>query len=99
MGEPTYWNKSIQWCELLRRPGTSRALVTGVGEGRLAFALARQPISDPALDVLPVMSERLGAVVPADRLAERDSVAPGRPGRPLFRRRTPGNQIRLFRPA
>lgn len=63
------------WCELLRWPGTSKALAAGVGEGRLAFALARLPVSDPALDLLPVMSERLGAVVPADRFAGRDSVA------------------------
>ncbi|MGX5187682.1 LysR family transcriptional regulator [Streptomyces avermitilis] len=64
-----------EWCELLRWPGTSKALVTGVVEGRLAFALARLPIGDSALDLLPVMSERLGAVVPADRFAGRDSVA------------------------
>jgi DNA-binding transcriptional LysR family regulator len=61
--------------ELLRWPGTSPALVTAVREGRLALALARLPISDPALDLLPVMSERLGVVVPADQFAGRDSVA------------------------
>ncbi|WP_392757389.1 LysR family transcriptional regulator [Streptomyces sp. LN590] len=64
-----------EWCELLRWPGTSKALVTGVDENKLAFALTRLPISDPSLDVLPVMSERLGAVVPADRFAGRDSLA------------------------
>ncbi|WP_435220410.1 LysR family transcriptional regulator [Streptomyces sp. Tue6028] len=64
-----------EWCELLRWPGTSKALITGVCENRLALALARLPISDPSLDLLPVMSERLGAVVPADRFAGRDSVA------------------------
>jgi DNA-binding transcriptional LysR family regulator len=62
-------------CELLRWPGTSKDLITAVGENRLAFALARLPISDPALDVLPVMSERLGAVVPADQFAGRNSLA------------------------
>jgi DNA-binding transcriptional LysR family regulator len=63
------------WYELLRWPGNSKALVAGVCEGRLALALARLPINDPALDVLPVMSERLGAVVPADRFTGRESVA------------------------
>ncbi|MET8411069.1 LysR family transcriptional regulator [Streptomyces sp. NPDC005195] len=67
--------RADEWCELLRWPGTSKALVTGVCEGRLALALARLPISDPALDMLPVMSERLGAIVPADQFIGRDSVA------------------------
>ncbi|MCX4411381.1 LysR family transcriptional regulator [Streptomyces sp. NBC_01764] len=62
-------------CELLRWPGSSRALVIGVREDRLPLALARLPVSDPALDQLPVMSERLAAVVPADQFAGRDSVA------------------------
>ncbi|MEV8562862.1 LysR family transcriptional regulator [Streptomyces sp. NPDC051917] len=61
-------------CVLLRQPGTSKALITAVCENRLAFALARLPISDPSLDVLLVMSERLGAVVPADKFVGRDSV-------------------------
>ncbi|MEU6574885.1 LysR family transcriptional regulator [Streptomyces sp. NPDC046805] len=61
-------------CVLLRWPGTSKELVTAVGENRIAFALARLPIRDPSLDVLPVMSERLGAVVPADKFVGRDSV-------------------------
>ncbi|MEU4091510.1 LysR family transcriptional regulator [Streptomyces sp. NPDC026673] len=64
-----------EWCELLTWPGSSKALVAGVCESRLALALARLPISDPVLDVLPVLSERLGAVVPADRFAGKDSVA------------------------
>lgn len=64
-----------QDCELLRWPGTSRALVTGVGEHRLALALARLPVADPSLDTLTVMSERLGAVVPADRFAGREDVS------------------------
>ncbi|MEU0037105.1 LysR family transcriptional regulator [Streptomyces sp. NPDC006333] len=71
----TLAERADEWCELLRWPGTSKALVTGVCEGRLALALARLPIGDPALDVLPVMSERLGAVVPADQFTGRDSLA------------------------
>ncbi|WP_329295172.1 LysR family transcriptional regulator [Streptomyces sp. NBC_01455] len=71
----TLAERADEWCELLRWPGTSKALVTGVCEGRLALALARLPISDPALDMLPVMSERLGAIVPADQFTGRDSVA------------------------
>ncbi|MFI6360855.1 LysR substrate-binding domain-containing protein [Streptomyces sp. NPDC050743] len=59
----------------MRWPGSSKALVTAVCESRLAFALARLPIRDPSLDVLTVMSERLRAVVPADRFAGRDSLA------------------------
>lgn len=62
-------------CELLRWPGTSKALVTSVSEGRLPLALTRVPAADPALDQLPVLSERLGAVVPADQFVGRDSVA------------------------
>ncbi|GAA4554160.1 LysR family transcriptional regulator [Amycolatopsis samaneae] len=61
--------------ELKRWPGTSADLVAAVHDGKLALSLVRLPIADPALDVLTVMSERLGAVVPADRFAGRDSVA------------------------
>ncbi|MFJ8364047.1 LysR family transcriptional regulator [Streptomyces sp. NPDC093984] len=68
-------DRVAQWCELLRWPGTSKALIAGVRENTLAIALARLPVSDASLDVLPVMSERLGAVVPADRFAGRNSVA------------------------
>ncbi|MDX2646998.1 LysR family transcriptional regulator [Streptomyces sp. PA03-1a] len=64
-----------EWCELLTWPGSSKALIAGVCESRLALALARLPINDPVLDVLPVLSEQLGAVVPADRFAGRDCVA------------------------
>ncbi|MER7682583.1 LysR family transcriptional regulator [Streptomyces sp. NPDC096934] len=71
----TLAERADEWCELLRWPGTSKSLVTGVCEGRLALALARLPISDPVLDMLPVLSERLGAVVPADRFTGRDAVA------------------------
>ncbi|MET7934148.1 LysR family transcriptional regulator [Streptomyces sp. NPDC005322] len=60
--------------ELRRWPGTSADLVTGVRDGRLALALARLPVADPALEVIEVMSERLGAAVPADRFADRSSV-------------------------
>jgi len=61
--------------ELQRWPGTTPALVCGVREGRLALALARMPFSDPALEQVRVMSERMGAAVPADRFAGRESVA------------------------
>ncbi|MFJ9917410.1 LysR family transcriptional regulator [Actinacidiphila glaucinigra] len=61
-------------CELMRWPGSSRSLVTAVSEGKLALALARLPVDDTALEQLPVMSERLGAVVPADQFAGRDCV-------------------------
>ncbi|MER6539876.1 LysR family transcriptional regulator [Streptomyces sp. 900105755] len=67
--------RAEDWCELLRWPGTTKALAGGVHEGRLALALARMPVTDPALEILHVMSERLGAVVPADQFAGRDSVA------------------------
>jgi DNA-binding transcriptional LysR family regulator len=61
--------------ELKRWPGTTTDLVTGVHEGKLALTLARLPVTDAALEQLPVMSEQLGAVVPADQFAGRDSVA------------------------
>ena len=61
--------------ELKRWPGTTADLVTAVHEGKLAMTLARLPVTDPALEQLPVMSERLGAVVPADDFAGRDSIA------------------------
>ena len=38
------------------------------------MTLARLPVSGPALEQLTVMSERLGAVVPADRFAGQDAV-------------------------
>jgi DNA-binding transcriptional LysR family regulator len=46
-----------------------------VRDGKLALTLARLPVDDPALDHLLVMSERLGAVVPAAQFAGRESVA------------------------
>ncbi|MFJ9786024.1 LysR family transcriptional regulator [Amycolatopsis sp. NPDC101161] len=61
--------------ELKRWPGTTADLVQGVHEGKLALTLARLPVNDPALEQVPVMSERLGAVVPADLFAGRDSVS------------------------
>lgn len=61
--------------ELKRWPGTSAGLVGAVNDGRLALTLARLPITEPALDLLEVMSERLGAVVPADLFAGRTSVS------------------------
>ncbi|MGP3927557.1 LysR family transcriptional regulator [Streptomyces sp. 8N616] len=61
--------------ELKRWPGTSADLVTAVHDGRLALTLARLPVSDPALEIIEVMTERLGAAVPADRFSGRESVA------------------------
>ncbi|MEV6041317.1 LysR family transcriptional regulator [Nonomuraea sp. NPDC052116] len=61
--------------DLKRWPGTASTLIAAVRDGRLALTLARLPVSEPGLDQLLVMSERLGAVVPADRFAGRDSVA------------------------
>jgi DNA-binding transcriptional LysR family regulator len=64
-----------QHYELKRWPGTTADLVQGVHDGKLALTLARLPVTDPALEQLPVMTERLGAVVPADLFAGRDSVS------------------------
>ncbi|MFJ1609002.1 LysR family transcriptional regulator [Streptomyces sp. NPDC088253] len=61
--------------ELKRWPGSTSALVTAVHEGKLALTLARLPVSDPALDQLHVMSEQLGALMPADQFAGQDSVS------------------------
>ncbi|MGW7385567.1 LysR family transcriptional regulator [Streptomyces sp. NPDC054794] len=61
-------------CELKRWPGTSAGLADAVHDGRLAMALARLPVSDPALEIIEVMRERLGAAVPADRFSGRASV-------------------------
>jgi DNA-binding transcriptional LysR family regulator len=61
--------------ELKRWPGTTADLVQGVHDGKLALTLARLPVTDPALEQLPVLSERLGAVVPADVFAGRESVS------------------------
>jgi DNA-binding transcriptional LysR family regulator len=60
--------------DVKRWPGSTRSLIAGVRDGHLALTLARLPASDPALDQLLVMSEQLGAVVPADQFAGRDSV-------------------------
>ncbi|MFJ9739583.1 LysR family transcriptional regulator [Streptomyces sp. NPDC101166] len=62
--------------EVKRWPGGTERLVDAVCDGRLALTLARLPVGgDPALEQLPVMSERLGAVVPRDRFEGRESVA------------------------
>jgi len=61
--------------EVKRWPGASDRLLDAVRDGRLALTLARLPVSDPALEQLPVMSERLGAVVPTERFSGRTSVA------------------------
>jgi DNA-binding transcriptional LysR family regulator len=61
-------------CELKRWPGTSADLADAVHDGRLAMALARLPVSAPALEIIEVMREVLGAAVPADRFAGRASV-------------------------
>ncbi|MEW2503313.1 LysR family transcriptional regulator [Amycolatopsis sp. CA-161197] len=61
--------------ELKRWPGASPDLVDAVLDGRLALTLARVPVTDPALEALPAMSERLGAVVPADQFTGRESVS------------------------
>ncbi|MFC9125625.1 LysR family transcriptional regulator [Streptomyces sp. NPDC057099] len=62
--------------EIKRWPGGTDRLVDAVCDGRLALTLARLPVGgDPALEQLPVMSERLGAVVPRDRFPGRESIA------------------------
>ncbi|MFD8495468.1 LysR family transcriptional regulator [Amycolatopsis sp. NPDC059657] len=60
--------------DLKRWPGTTADLVDGVHEGRLALTLARLPANDPALSQIEVMSERLGAAVPADRFEGQTTV-------------------------
>ncbi|MGP3999409.1 LysR family transcriptional regulator [Streptomyces sp. 8N706] len=65
---------SRETLELKRWPGTSAGLVTAVHDGKLALTLARLPVSDPALEIIEVMTERLGAAVPADLFAGRESV-------------------------
>ncbi|MDT0459322.1 LysR family transcriptional regulator [Streptomyces sp. DSM 41527] len=60
--------------ELKRWPGRSTGLAEAVRDGRLALALARLPVADPALGMIEVMRERLGAAVPADRFEGRESV-------------------------
>ncbi|MEV5436523.1 LysR family transcriptional regulator [Streptomyces sp. NPDC052682] len=61
--------------EVKRWPGRSDRLIDAVRDGRLALTLAHLPVSDPALEQLPVMSERLGAAVPEERFPGRTSVA------------------------
>nr|WP_246258227.1 LysR family transcriptional regulator [Amycolatopsis anabasis] len=60
--------------ELKRWPGPSPDLTAAVRDGRLALTLARLPITDPELELMEVMTERLGAALPAERFAGRDSV-------------------------
>ncbi|GAB2988092.1 LysR family transcriptional regulator [Amycolatopsis acidiphila] len=60
--------------DLKRWPGPTAGLVEAVHDGRLALALVRLPVADPALEVAEVLSEPLGAVVPADQFAGRKSV-------------------------
>jgi DNA-binding transcriptional LysR family regulator len=60
--------------EVKRWPGTTTDLVAAVKEGKLALTLARLPVQEASLDTLHVMTERLGAVVPADQFQGRESV-------------------------
>ncbi|MFD4641797.1 LysR family transcriptional regulator [Lentzea sp. NPDC058436] len=60
--------------EVKRWPGTTSDLVAAVKDGRLALTLARLPVQEASLDVLHVMTERLGAVVPADQFDGKNSV-------------------------
>ncbi|MBB5856511.1 LysR family transcriptional regulator [Amycolatopsis umgeniensis] len=60
--------------ELKRWPGTTPDLVAAVHEGKLALSLVRMPVTDPALEIIPVQVERLGAVVPAGRFTGRETV-------------------------
>jgi DNA-binding transcriptional LysR family regulator len=60
--------------EIKRWPGTTTDLVAAVKEGKLALTLARLPVQEASLDTLHVMTERLGAVVPADQFKGRESV-------------------------
>ncbi|GAB3565812.1 LysR family transcriptional regulator [Amycolatopsis endophytica] len=61
--------------DLKRWPGRTTDLIEAVHDGQLSLALVRLPVSDPALEVAQVLSERLGAVLPADRFARRDEVS------------------------
>jgi DNA-binding transcriptional LysR family regulator len=61
--------------ELKRWPGGSAGLIAAVHDGRLALSVARLPVSDPALEVIEVMSEKLGAAVPADRFQGRSTIS------------------------
>lgn len=60
--------------EVKRWPGTTTDLVAAVKDGKLALTLARLPVQEASLDTLHVMTERLGAVVPADQFEGRESV-------------------------
>ncbi len=60
--------------EVKRWPGTTTDLVAAVKDGKLALTLARLPVQEASLDTLHVMTERLGAVVPADQFQGRESV-------------------------
>ncbi|GHH31336.1 LysR family transcriptional regulator [Lentzea cavernae] len=60
--------------EVKRWPGSTTDLVAAVKEGKLALTLARLPVQEASLDALHVMTERLGAVVPADQFEGRSSV-------------------------
>ncbi|GAA1951215.1 LysR family transcriptional regulator [Amycolatopsis minnesotensis] len=66
--------RTRETAELKRWPGGTAELVADVRDGKLALALARLPVTDPALEVLPVMTERLGAAVPADLFPGRTSL-------------------------
>ncbi len=61
--------------DITRLPGSTPALITAVSEGRVDVAVVRLPVSDPTVSRLTVISERMGAVLPADRFAGRHTVA------------------------
>ncbi|MFI9383438.1 LysR family transcriptional regulator [Kutzneria sp. NPDC052558] len=61
--------------DLHRWPGRTQTLINEVGRGKLALALVRMPFSDPRLGHVSVLSEPMGAAVPADRFAGREVIS------------------------
>ncbi|MGW5486568.1 LysR family transcriptional regulator [Streptosporangium sandarakinum] len=66
------------WYDLRRWPGGSEDLARAVARGELAAAFVRLPVRGPeaaALEVLEVLAEPLGAVLPAAEFGSRTSVS------------------------
>ncbi|GAA2774428.1 LysR family transcriptional regulator [Saccharopolyspora taberi] len=61
--------------EIKRWPGGTGELLNAVQRGELGLALVRLPVHAEGVDVLEVMREPLGAVVPSAEFAGRESVS------------------------
>lgn len=70
-----FTRRCAEECELKRWPGGSRELLLGVQRGELAMAIVHLPVHAEGIEVFELMSEPLGAVLPAADFRDREAVS------------------------